>query len=248
MLRVLIVDDEPLALDVLETYLQQMPELELVKRCSNALEANEALKIHEIDLMFLDIQMPQLTGIDFVKTLSHPPMVIFTTAYPNYAIQGFDLNALDYLLKPISLERFVKAVNKAVEHHDLTHRETAHGNGVVHPTSPGELLEFFFVKADKKLVKVNFDDIIYIEGLKDYVIIRLLNGRVITLQTMKSLEDRLPQHRFRRIHRSYIVSIDKIMALEGNMVEVMDKDNPKLLPIGKNYRDELLVLIEKNRL
>lgn len=248
MLRVLIVDDEPLALDVLETYIQQMPELELVKRCSNALEANEALKTNEIDLMFLDIQMPQLTGIDFVKTLAHPPMVVFTTAYPNYAIQGFDLNALDYLLKPISLERFVKAVNKAVEHHDLTHREAGASNGVAHPPQPGELLEFFFVKADKKLVKVNFDDIIYIEGLKDYVIIRLLNGRVITLQTMKSLEDRLPQHRFRRIHRSYIVSLDKIMAIEGNMVEVMEKDKPKLLPIGKNYRDELLILIEKNRL
>ncbi|MCY7329960.1 MAG: LytTR family DNA-binding domain-containing protein [Saprospiraceae bacterium] len=248
MLRVLIVDDEPLALDVLETYLQQMPELELVKRCSNALEANEALKTHDIDLMFLDIQMPQLTGIDFVKTLSHPPMVVFTTAYPNYAIQGFDLNALDYLLKPISLERFVKAVNKAVEHHELTHRETGGSNGVIHAPQPGDLLEFFFVKADKKLVKVNFDDIIYIEGLKDYVIIRLLNGRVITLQTMKSLEDRLPQHRFRRIHRSYIVSLDKIMAIEGNMVEVMEKDKPKLLPIGKNYRDELLILIEKNRL
>ncbi len=248
MLRVLIVDDEPLALDVLETYIQQMPELELVKRCSNALEANEALKTHEIDLMFLDIQMPQLTGIDFVKTLAHPPMVVFTTAYPNYAIQGFDLNALDYLLKPISLERFVKAVNKAVEHHDLTHREAGSSNGQSHAPQPGELLEFFFVKADKKLIKVNFDDIIYIEGLKDYVIIRLLNGRVITLQTMKSLEDRLPQHRFRRIHRSYIVSLDKIMAIEGNMVEVMEKEKPKLLPIGKNYRDELLILIEKNRL
>lgn len=245
MLKVLIVDDEPLALDVLETYINQMPELRLVKRCSNAVEANEALKQHEIDLMFLDIQMPQLTGIDFVKTLTHPPMVVFTTAFPNYAIQGFDLNALDYLLKPISLDRFMKAVNKAIDHADLNQKESA----APAPTAPaGEALDFFFVKADKKLVKVNFDDIIYIEGLKDYVIIRLLNTRVITLQTMKSLEDRLPSNRFRRIHRSYIVALDKIMAIEGNMIEVQEKDKAKMLPIGKNYRDELLELIEQNKL
>lgn len=245
MLNVLIVDDEPLALDVLETYIGQMAQLRLVQRCSNALEANEALKANDIDLMFLDIQMPQLTGIDFVKTLSKPPMVVFTTAYPNYAIQGFDLNALDYLLKPISLERFVKAVNKAVEHADHTHRDSSPTHTAA---SAGELLEFFFVKADKKLVKVNFDDIIYIEGLKDYVIIRLVHGRVITLQTMKSLEDKLPNGRFKRIHRSYIVAMDKITAIEGNMVEVQEKERPKLLPIGKNYRDELLVLIDRNRL
>lgn len=243
MLNVLIVDDEPLALDVLETYIEQMPDLTLIKRCSNALEANDALKSNNIDLMFLDIQMPQLTGIDFVKTLTKPPMVVFTTAYPNYAIQGFDLNALDYLLKPISLERFMKAVNKAIEQAELLHRENHTG-----PSAAAEDNDFFFVKADKKLVKVNFDDIIYIEGLKDYVIIRLLQGRVITLQTMKSLEEKLPFGRFKRIHRSYIVAMDKITAIEGNMVEVLEKDKPKLLPIGKNYRDELLELIDKNRL
>jgi DNA-binding LytR/AlgR family response regulator len=247
MLNVLIVDDEPLALDVLETYIAQMPELRLVKRCSNALEANEALKDQAIDLMFLDIQMPQLTGIDFVKTLTRPPMVVFTTAYPNYAIQGFDLNALDYLLKPISLERFMKAVNKAVEQSDLQHREIPVSHNV-QPAPSNDGLDFFFVKADKKLVKVNFEDIIYIEGLKDYVIIRLMAGRVITLQTMKSLEDRLPHGRFKRIHRSYIVAMDKITAIEGNMVEVLEKDKPKLLPIGKNYRDEVLEMIDKNRL
>lgn len=241
MLNVLIVDDEPLALDVLETYISQMPELKLVQRCSNALEANEALKIHDIDLMFLDIQMPQLTGIDFVKTLTRPPMVVFTTAYPNYAIQGFDLNALDYLLKPISLERFMKAVNKAIEQNELLLREN-------HTPHTADGMEFFFVKADKKLVKVNFDDILYIEGLKDYVIIRLHHGRVITLQTMKSLEEKLPFGRFKRIHRSYIVAMDKITAIEGNMVEVIEKEKPKLLPIGKNYREELLILIDKNRL
>ncbi|MEO0006241.1 MAG: hypothetical protein RJA20_437 [Bacteroidota bacterium] len=244
MLKVIIVDDEPLALDVLETYISRIPQMELIGRYSNALEANEAIRNNEVDLMFLDIQMPQLTGTDFVKTLHNPPMVVFTTAYPNYAIQGFDLNALDYLLKPISFERFMKAVNKALEQKELSQHE--HTTTVTSAINDG--LDFFFVKADKKLLKVNFEDIVYIEGLKDYVIIRLLQGRVITLQTMKSLEDRLPRNKFKRIHRSFIVSLDKITAIEGSMVEVQEKERPKLLPIGKNYRDELLELIEKNRL
>ncbi|MCB0548951.1 MAG: response regulator transcription factor [Phaeodactylibacter sp.] len=243
MINVIIVDDEPLAQDVLETYIEKIPELNLVQKCSNALEANEALKNHDIGLMFLDIQMPQLTGVDFLKTLSHPPLVIFTTAYPNYAIEGFELNALDYLLKPISLERFMKAVNKALEQLELQSRSGAA------PVAEGEEEpDFIFVKADKKLVKINYADIIYIEGLKDYVIIRMENSRVITLQTMKSLEEKLPQSAFKRIHRSYIVNVDKIEAIVGNMIEVMEKNQAKHLPIGKNYRDELLEIINKNRL
>jgi DNA-binding LytR/AlgR family response regulator len=240
MLNVLIVDDEPLALDVLETYISRLSELRLVQRCTNALEANEALKKHDVDLIFLDIQMPQLTGVDFLKTLSKPPMVVFTTAYANYALQGFDLNALDYLLKPISFDRFLKAVNRAVEQAELQERERMLGEF--------DSGEFFFVKADKKLVKVNFDDVIYIEGLKDYVIISQEQGRLITLQTMKSLEEKLPPERFRRIHRSYIVLLDKITAIDGNMVEVIERGKPRQLPIGKNYRDELFELIEKKRL
>jgi DNA-binding LytR/AlgR family response regulator len=246
MIKVIIVDDEPLAQDVLETYVEKFPELSLVQKCNNALEANEVLKNQDIDLMFLDIQMPQLTGIDFLKTLTRPPLVIFTTAYPNYALEGFELNALDYLLKPISLERFIKAVNKAVEQIKLQRNEPGAGSsnaaeGTDHP-------DYIFVKADKKLIKVNYHDIIYIEGLKDYVIIRMENQRVITLQTMKSLEDKLPSVRFKRIHRSYIINIDKINAIVGNMVEVMEKNQAKHLPIGKNYRDELNDMIEKNKL
>lgn len=246
MINVIIVDDEPLAQDVLETYIEKVPEFNLVKKCNNAFEANEALKNEEIDLMFLDIQMPQLTGIDFLKTLSRPPLVIFTTAYSNYALEGFELNALDYLLKPISMERFMKAVNKAQEQLELQSRE-AIGDAkpaTIEETGP----DFFFVKADKKLVKVNFDDILYIEGLKDYVIIRMDHDRVITLQTMKSLEEKLPSNMFRRIHRSYIVNVDQITALVGNMVEVMEKGQAKHLPIGKNYRDELLEIVNKNKL
>ena len=243
MINVIIVDDEPLAQDVLETYIEKIPELNLIEKCSNALEANEALKNHDIDLMFLDIQMPQLTGVDFLKTLNHPPLVIFTTAYPNYAIEGFELNALDYLLKPISLERFMKAVNKAEEQLELQSKGSSS-----HGSEEEEEPNFIFVKADKKLVKINYADIIYIEGLKDYVIIRMDNSRVITLQTMKSLEEKLPQNIFKRIHRSYIVNVDKIEAIVGNMIEVVEKNQAKHLPIGKNYRDELLEIINKNRL
>ena len=244
MINVIIVDDEPLALDVLETYIEKIPELNLVKRCNNALEANEALKSNEIDLMFLDIQMPQLTGVDFLKTLSKPPLVIFTTAYAYYAIEGYELNVLDYLLKPISLDRFMKAVNKAVEQIELQSNNTP--SAEASDSVDGE--DFIFVKADKKLVKVKYKDIIYIEGLKDYVIIRLGPSRVITLQTMKSLEDKLPSSLFKRIHRSYIVGIDKIKAVVGNMIEIEEKGQTKHLPIGKNYREELLNIINKNRL
>lgn len=245
MINVIIVDDEPLAQDVLETYIEKVPELKLVKKCSNAFEANEALKNNQIDLMFLDIQMPQLTGIDFLKTLSKPPLVIFTTAYSNYAIEGFELNALDYLLKPISIDRFMKAVNKAVEQVALQRKDTPVGSSA---PAEEEGPDYIFVKADKKLVKVNFDEILYIEGLKDYVIIRMEGQRVITLQTMKSLEDKLPQSQFKRIHRSYIVNIKHIEAVVGNMVEVTEKGQAKHLPVGKNYRDELLDMINKNRL
>jgi DNA-binding LytR/AlgR family response regulator len=249
-MNVIIVDDEPLALDVLETYIEKMPNLKLITRCNNAFEANSALKEHEIDLMFLDIQMPQLTGIEFLKTLSKPPMVVFTTAYSNYAIEGFELNALDYLLKPISMDRFMKAVNKATEQYQLHHKESApvpSGDSIAVGTEGGNT-DYFYVKSDKKLIRVKFSEILYIEGLKDYVIIRTETGRVISLQTMKSLEDKLPLGQFARIHRSYIVGMDKIHAIVGNMVEVVEKGQPKHLPIGKNYRDELLELVDKHKL
>lgn len=239
MIKAIIVDDEPLALDVLETYIEKMPQLSLVAKCENAIEANEALKNNDVDLMFLDIQMPQITGVEFLKSLNNPPAVIFTTAYPDYAVEGFELNAVDYLLKPISLDRFMKAVNKVSE---------KIGKG----SDSGNVVEmegdFFFVKADKKLIKVDFDDIIYIEGLKDYVIIRQEAGRVITLQTMKSLEKKLPESTFKRVHRSYILNINKINAVVGNMLEVTEKGQTKHIPIGKNYREELLNIINLKRL
>ncbi|MBK8699563.1 MAG: response regulator transcription factor [Saprospiraceae bacterium] len=236
MIKTIIVDDEPLAIDILEAFVSRMPNLQLVAKCENAFEANEVLQQQKIDLMFLDIQMPQLSGVDFLKSLSNPPCVVFTTAYPEFAVEGFELNAVDYLVKPISMDRFLKAVNKVAE--KLAGKgETEEGGD-----------QFFFVKADKKLVKINFDDIVYIEGLKDYVIIKNETNRVITLQTMKSLEDKLPTHIFRRIHRSFIVNMNKIQALDGNVVEVMEKGQVKHLPIGKNYRDELLELINERKI
>ena len=237
MLKAIIVDDEPLALDVLETFIEQMPGVELIARCGNAFEANEALKNPEINLMFLDIQMPQMTGLEFLKSLAQPPMVIFTTAYSEYAVEGFELDIVDYLLKPISVDRFMKAVNKASEKLG-TNSDVA--------SSDGE--NFIFVKADKKLIKVNFDDIKYIEGLKDYVIIKKDQGRIITLQTMKSLEEKLPSSQFMRIHRSYILNIGHIKAIVGNMVEIMEKGQIKHIPIGKNYRESLLAVVNSNRL
>jgi DNA-binding LytR/AlgR family response regulator len=226
MLSVIIVDDEPLALEILETYIERMPEqIKLVGRCNNALEANELLKHHHVDLMFLDIQMPQVTGIDFLKMLHKPPLTVFTTAYSTYAVDGFELNALDYLLKPISFDRFQKAVKKATDHLEHTRKEDEAVHGVP-----------------------KFSEILYVEGLKDYVIIRTETGRVITLQTMKSLEDILPSQQFKRIHRSYIAAIDKIHAIEGSTIEIIEKGVIKELPIGKNYRDELLELIDRNRI
>jgi len=156
-IKTLIVDDEPLALDILETFIAKMPNLELVARCNNALEGIEALKNHEVDLMFLDIQMPQITGIEFLRSLRNPPAVVFTTAFPDFALEGFELDAVDYLLKPISMDRFMKAVSKATE------RITIRKQGTDTIEEIGD--DYFFVKADKKLIKVNFSDIIYIEGL-----------------------------------------------------------------------------------
>lgn len=239
MIKTIIVDDEPLAIDVIESFIQKMPSLELVAKCENAFEANDILRDHHIDLMFLDIQMPQINGIEFLKSLDNPPCTIFTTAFSEYAMDGYDLNVADYLLKPISIDRFMKAVNKATE--KITSRKGEMHEGMSTDT-------YFFVKADKKLVKVNFDEILYVEGLKDYVIIRTETGRVITLQTMKSLEEKLPAQKFKRIHRSFIVNINKITALDGNEVEIMEKGAVKQLPIGKNYRDELLDMVNEKKI
>ena len=239
----IIIDDEPLALDILETYIADSPTLRLVARCENALEAFQALQQHEPELIFLDIQMPQLTGIELLRSLKNPPQVIFTTAYPNYALEGYELNITDYLLKPFSPERFAAAVQKAsqkaIESSHLPHLQHFASIG---GHSPEE--DYVFVKSDKKLIRVRLADIYYIEGLKDYVMIYTTTGRIVTLQTMKSLEDRLPSDRFRRIHRSFIVSMEHIESVDGTSVEIQKKE----LPIGKNYKDELLEEVQKRKI
>ncbi|WCL81823.1 LytTR family DNA-binding domain-containing protein [Saprospira sp. CCB-QB6] len=239
-MNVLIVDDEPLARDVLQTYIEKLPSLTLIGSCQNAIEAFEQLNSQKVDLMLLDIHMPQISGIDFLKTLAQPPLVIFTTAYSNYALESYELNVVDYLLKPIAFDRFVKAINKAIELQKNRGQERQ--APVEEPQTKGS--DYIFVKADKKLIKVRFDEIFYIEGLKDYVILHTPQGRIVTLQTMKLLEAKLPAHLFKRVHRSYIANLSKIAMLEGNMLEL----NGKSIPVGKNYRDELLAIINEKRL
>ncbi len=234
MIRCLIVDDEPLALDILENYIQRVPNLHLVKRCKHALEAYDFLQRDSVDLIFLDIHMPELTGIDFIKSLSSRPLVIFTTAYSNYAMDGFNLDVLDYLLKPIAFDRFLKAVDKA--------------SRILAPEPTGETPdtseEFLFVKADGKMVKVRFDEVLFVEGMKDYVKIQMTDQRLIVHQTMKNMERALPADRFLRIHKSFLVAVDKIESLDGNLVEV----GKHQLAVGANYRDDLLAHIQKHNL
>ncbi len=233
MIRCLIVDDEPLALDILENYIQRVPHLQLVQRCKHALEAYDFLQRESVDLIFLDIHMPELTGIDFLKSLSNRPQVIFTTAYSNYAMEGFNLDILDYLLKPIAFDRFLKAVDKASRILAPEPENVA---------DSGE--DFLFVKTDGKMVKVRFDDVLFVEGMKDYVKIQMTDQRLVVHQTMKNMERALPAERFLRIHKSFLVAVDKIETLDGNLVGV----GKHQLAVGANYRDDLLAHIQRHNL
>lgn len=239
-IRCLIVDDEPLAQDILETYIQKVPDLELVGKCPNAVEARQVLKTEQINLLFLDIQMPEITGLDFMKSLNNPPNVIFTTAYANYAVEGFNLNAVDYLLKPISFDRFLKAINKIENKLGSGINNGGQDSGINDPD------DYVFVKTDKKMVKVKYKDIQYIEGLKDYVMIYTDDGRHVTLMTMKSLQEQLPEKMFKRVHKSYIISVDKINAVIGHMVEIDGAS--KLIPIGNSYKDDFFKIVEDHHL
>lgn len=232
--KCLIVDDEYMARLLLENYVQKFPELELIGLCENALEALNVLRSEKIDILFLDIQMPHLTGLELVQTLQRKPAIIFTTAYSDHAVEGFRLDAIDYLLKPFSFERFVQAVNKAINY--LSFKEdNSHSQAVVGSESYKEV-NHLFVKSDGKLVKIRLEEINYIEGLKEYVSIYTEKNRVITLQSLKNLEETLPNTHFQRIHKSYIIAIDKINSIVGNQVEI----NGKMIPIGLTYKNELL--------
>lgn len=229
-IKALIIDDEPLAQNVIKQYALKLPDLTIVDTCNEAICAHKVLQEKEIDLLFLDINMPKMSGISFLKNLKNAPMVIFTTAYSEYALEGYELNAIDYLKKPFSFERFCKAYYRAEEL--LSLQQNAQNTSCsVDPQN-----DFLFIKADKKSVKVKFTDILYIEGLGDYIKIHLHDTKLVTNLSMKKIFKLLPTNQFYRTHKSFIISMDKIDSVEGNMVSI----NGVKLPIGNSYRRDFL--------
>jgi DNA-binding LytR/AlgR family response regulator len=224
-IRCIAVDDEPPALDVLQKHISAVHTLELIGLCNNAVETLELMKDHTVDLMFLDIQMPQILGTDFIAALKNPPRVIFTTAYRKFAVEGFELNAVDYLLKPISFERFLKAVSKVM---DIAPAMTAQ-------TPENVSDQYLYFRADRKMVKVMLDEILYIESLKDYVKIVTQSKTVITKHSISSLEEMLPKTGFARIHRSFIVALNKIESYNHEVIVVAKQE----LPISRMYKLEV---------
>ena len=229
MIKCIIVDDEPLAINLLSSYTEKIPLLELKSTFDNPVEAITYLQKEEVDLIFLDVQMPELNGVQVAKILPKNCRVIFTTAYPNYALEGFELNALDYLLKPISFERFVHAVNRF---------ETKPNSLQQHVGSKTK--DSFFVKTEYRLQQVNFHDILYIKGLGDYSSIITYEGKVLTLENMKSLENRLPKEEFIRVHKSYIIPVSKIKFIEKNRIHI----NGELIPIGQTYMESFWKIMD----
>jgi len=225
MLSCITIDDEPIARKGLKEYIHDVEFLQLEGEFDNAMKAMDILAHQKIDLIFLDIQMPKITGLEFLKSLSNPPLVIFTTAYPQYAVDGFELNAVDYLLKPFSFERFWKSVLKA--------KLIVESNKQLIPTS-GE--DYFFIKSDNRLVKIFFRDILFVEALQNYVAIHTKEKKHITYLTFKSVEEHLPADQFLKIHKSYIISFSKIDSIEGNEVKI----GAHSLPISRTSRDEIM--------
>ena len=236
-IKCMIVDDEPLARRVLEKHISALPSLELMKACSNATEAAAYLHEHPVDIVFLDIKMPGITGLDFLKTLSNPPHVILTTAYSEYALEGYEYSIVDYLLKPISFERFLKAVNKIPERIEKTH---IHKDGI----SSRAQNDFIFLRVDKVEHKVLFSDMRYIEGYGNFVKVYTKSKMILVAGTMAAIEERLPGDVFLRVHKSYVVSIKKIDTIEGNMIRIGEK----VIPIGKTYKRDVERMIEKYKL
>ncbi len=240
MIRCIAIDDERLALDLIEDDILKIPFLQLVKKCKSGIEALDVLQTEKIDLLFLDIQMPDISGIQFLKSLPHKPLVIFTTAYEKYALEGFELDVVDYLLKPYSFERFLKAVNKAQEHLSIQNKNQKQSDEEINFSN-----QFIFVKSDYKLVKIEIAEIQYIESLKDYVKIVVGDKPVVTLSSMKAIEEKLIEPDFIRVHRSFIVNLKKIQYIHRNFVKVGEKE----IPIGDNYKDNFLQIInQKNKI
>lgn len=235
MINCIAIDDEPLALELLEDNISKLPYLKLVGSYDSALEAMKAIEEKKPDLIFLDIQMPGLTGLQFIQSLTIKPMIILVTAYEKYALEGFNLEVTDYLVKPVSLERFIKACNKAKELFDLKQSQ--------HSTNSKLAPEYFFVNVEYSLVKVTLSDIVYIEGLKDYIKIHLQSSSkpVITRMPMKTIEEQLPAEKFIRIHKSYIASVAFITAIRKTSVFIGSTE----LPVSDNYRDAITTITGK---
>lgn len=225
VLNCMVVDDEPIARDLLKSYISKISGLHLVKSCMNATEAYEGLYQHKVDLIFLDIHMPVITGTDFLRSLRNPPMVIFTTAYQHYAVEGFELNSVDYLLKPIIFERFYQSVQKVFE------RNAFKTNSQETAISPNHL----FIKQNNRLIRVNFDQILYIQAEKDFSSFYLEDKRILAGMHLKIFEATLPENLFIRVHRSYIINISKLTSIKGNIIEISHYE----IPIGANYKEDL---------
>jgi len=231
-LRCLLIDDEPPALKILASYISNINGLEIVGQCKNALEALDVLNQHAVDVIFLDIKMPKMLGTEFLKNLSHPPKVIFVTAYRDYAVEGYELDAVDYLMKPVSFERFFKAITKL---NRMMGKETI-STSVDYKSNPEA---FVYLKVDKDMKKIFVNDIVYIESWKDYIKLFLINGKsLIIKQTITAMENLLSEHKFMRVHRSYMVSLNKISGYNGISVQLETKE----IPIGRLYKQ---VVMEK---
>lgn len=232
--KCLVVDDEPMARDVLRRYIEKLPVLQLIGECSNAIDALLFLQTNPVDLIFLDIRMPELLGTEFVQSLCNPPKIIFTTAFKEYALDGFELDAVDYLLKPVRFERFLKAVNKAFpkenqeQDDELLSREKKAGT------------DFIYLRVDRKLVKIILSEVLYIESARDYVRVFTKDKSYITRQTISSVEAMLSGNDFVRIHRSFIISVTQIKSFTNELVEIGNKE----LPIGKLYRNSFMKLVQ----
>jgi DNA-binding LytR/AlgR family response regulator len=235
MIRCMAIDDEPLALELLEDNISKIPFLKLVAACDNPMEAMKIMQRETIDLIFLDIQMPGLTGLQFIESMTVKPMIILITAYEKYALEGFNLDVTDYLVKPVPLDRFVKACAKAQQLFELKENQ----NNKSADTAPG----YFFVNVDYSLVKVNLHDIIYVEGLKDYIKIHIKSNQhpIVTRMPMKTIEEQLSPNGFIRIHKSYIVSVSFITAIRKSSVFI-DKTE---LPVSDSYRDAVIAITGK---
>lgn len=232
-LNCLIVDDEPVARNGMEEYVNEVDFLAFAGKCENPVAATSFLNSSTIDLLLLDIHMPKISGIDFLKTLKNPPMVIFTTAYSEYALQGYTLDIIDYLMKPVSFDRFLKAVQKAHDFHLLKHQQTS-----AHE-------DYFFIKCDSKYERINFNDVLFIESLQNYVVINTTEKKYITYLTLSAVEEQLPSSQFMKIHKSYLIALNKVKAIEGNEIIIQ---NGSKVPISRNLKDEVMNRILGNNL